>query len=299
MKSEKNDERKAEKRGSMIYEIRRGDGNYPELLEHIDRPPDILYGTGDAGVLKKRYVAVVGARRATTYGKWVSYQIGRRLAECGLTVVSGMAYGCDAEAHRGALEAGGTTAAVLGCGVDICYPASNAALRRRIAERGLILSEYEPGTPPRPYRFPQRNRIISGICEAVVIAEAGLSSGSLITAEYAAEQGRRVFAVPGSISAPGSLGCNKLIQDGAELVAVIDDILSGLGVAEEKERPKAVSVLGKDERKIYETVRENGEVTADFIARTLGKSVTEINAAVGVLEIKGLLVTSAGKIFIM
>ena len=202
--------------GNMIYEIRRGGQYYPALLENIHRPPDILYGTGNAAVLKNRCVAVVGARRATSYGKRAAYQIGRRLAESGLTVISGMAYGCDAEAHRGALEAGGATAAVLGCGVDICYPAANAPLRRRIAEKGLLLSEYEPGTPPRPYRFPQRNRIISGICEAVVIAEAGLSSGSLITAECAAEQGRRVFAVPGSIFAPGSLGCNKLIQDGAE-----------------------------------------------------------------------------------
>ena len=284
--------------GNMIYEIRRGGEYYPALLETIHRPPDILYGTGNAGVLKNRCVAVVGARRATSYGKWAAYQIGRRLAESGLTVISGMAYGCDAEAHRGALEAGGATAAVLGCGVDICYPAANAALRRRIAENGLLLSEYEPGTPPRPYRFPQRNRIISGICEAVVIAEAGLSSGSLITAECAAEQGRRVFAVPGSISAPGSLGCNKLIQDGAELVAVIDDILSGLGVAPEECRPEAVSALGRDERRLYEAVRENGEVTADFIARMLGKNAAEINAAVGILEIKGFLVTSAGKIFI-
>ncbi len=286
------------KTGNAIYEIRHGEKDYPPLLSHICRPPEVLYATGDAAILKKRCVAVVGARRATSYGKWVSYQIGKRLAECGLVTVSGMAWGCDTEAHRGALDAGGATVAVLGCGVDICYPAANVSLRRRIAEQGLLLSEYEPETPPRPYRFPQRNRIISGISEAVVVAEAGISSGSLITAECAAEQGRMIFAVPGNISSPCSLGCNKLIQDGAEAVAVVDDILFSLGVTPEKYGEKAKAVLGRDELKIYETVRDNGEVTADFIAESLKKSAAEINAVVGILEIKGFVITSMGKIFI-
>lgn len=154
--------------------LRIGDRVYPELLRHIPDPPEILYAMGDTRLLRKKCVAVVGARKASSYGKWVSYNIGRRLAEYDIVTVSGMAFGCDSEAHRGALEAGGATIAVMGCGADICYPSSNAALWKKILRRGLILSEYPPGTKPRPYTFPQRNRIISGISEAVAVAEAGL-----------------------------------------------------------------------------------------------------------------------------
>ena len=275
-----------------------GEAGYPGLLKHIARPPDVLYTIGDMEILGERSVAVVGARKASAYGKWAAYHIGRRLAECGVVTVSGLAYGCDAEAHRGALEAGGKTVAVLGCGPDVGYPAGNAGLYRQIVDKGLILSEYPPGTQPRAYRFPQRNRIISGVSEAVVVAEAGLSSGSLITAACAGEQGRSVFAVPGNISAAGSLGCNKLIQDGAVPVVVIDDILREIGVRTESGPQDAAEGLGADERAVYGEVRENGEVTADFIARRLNKSVAEINGIVGILEIKGFLVTSMGKIFV-
>ena len=231
-------------------------------------------------------------------GNGYPIDIGRRLAEYGIITVSGMAFGCDSEAHRGALEGGGGTVAVMGCGADVCYPASNASLYRKIEERGLILSEYPPGTPPRPYTFPRRNRIISGICEAVTVAEAGLSSGSLITAACAAEQGRTLFAVPGNISAAGSIGCNKLIQDGAFPVAFIDDIITGVGVPLSADREEEAVRLGKDEKIIYDILKNSGEVTSDFLAGRLGKRVSEVNAIVSVMEIKGFLTTSYGKIFI-
>lgn len=281
-----------------MKEIYIDDSAYPELLRHIADPPAVLYAVGDTGLLSAKCVAVVGARKASPYGKWVSYNIGRRLAEYGIVTVSGMAFGCDSEAHRGALEAGGGTVAVMGCGADICYPASNAALRRKIAEKGLILSEYPPGTPPRPYTFPRRNRIISGISEAVAVAEAGLASGSLITAACAAEQGRTLFAVPGNISASGSIGCNKLIQDGAVPVAFIEDIITGIGVPLSADREDETVRLGKDEKIIYDILKNSGEVTSDFLSKRLNRSVSEVNALVSVMEIKGFLTTSAGKIFI-
>ncbi len=281
-----------------IREIKIDDETYPSLLRQIERPPEVLYAIGDIGILTQKCVAVVGARKASSYGRWVAWHIGRRLAEYGVATVSGLAYGCDAEAHLGALDAGGKTIAVMGCGVDICYPAANRQLRRRIAEQGLILSEYPPGTKPRSYMFPQRNRIISGLCEAVAVAEAGLSSGSLITASCAAEQGRSVFAVPGNISAVNSIGCNKLIQDGAYPLAFIDDIISGIGIELSPERLGGAESLGEDEKQIYAILKNNGEVTSDFIAKKLKKSVSDVNAVISIMEIKGFLVTSMGKIFI-
>lgn len=281
-----------------IYEIKIQDECYPSLLRQIVNPPEILYAIGDMDILKQKCVAVVGARKASAYGRWAARHIGIRLAEYGVAAVSGLAYGCDAEAHLGALDAGGKTIAVMGCGIDVCYPAANRQLRRRIAEKGLILSEYPAGTKPRPYMFPQRNRIISGLCEAVVVAEAGLSSGSLITASCAAEQGRSIFAVPGNISAVSSIGCNKLIQDGAYPVAFIDDIISGIGLELSPECLGGAEALGEDERKIYTILKNNGEVTSDFIAQKLKKAVSEVNAIVSIMEIKGFLVTSMGKIFI-
>ncbi len=278
--------------------IRKDDPDYPELLRQIDRPPEVLYCIGNTDLLKKKCVAVVGARKASSYGKWAAYNIGKRLAEYGIVTVSGMAYGCDAEAHHGALEAGGGTIAVLGCGADICYPRNSRTLRERIARQGLILSEYPPGTQPRTWMFPQRNRIISGISEAVAVAEAGLSSGSLITAACAAEQGKSLFAVPGNISAMTSIGCNKLIQDGAFPVAFIDDIISGIGVKLQPELLAGIQEMGADEKAVYDIVRNEGEVTAEYIAGRLRRRTADINAVVSVMEIKGFLVTSMGKIFI-
>ncbi len=228
------------------------DREYPELLKYIPDPPEVLYYAGDIALASKPAIAVVGARKATSYGRWAAYGFAKKLAEYEIVVVSGMAYGIDSFAHKGAVENDGKTIAVLGCGVDICYPDSNQPLRERILNEGLILSEYEPGTPPMPFRFPLRNRIISGLCIGVIIAEAGLASGSLITAERAAEQGRYIYALPGNINSIYSFGTNKLIKDGATPLIVFDDIIDELGIAR-KAPAKALKIrLGKDEREIFE-----------------------------------------------
>ena len=275
------------------------DCRYPALLRELgENAPARLYCIGDIDLLSQRCGAVVGARKATQYGKTVSYNIGSKLAENGIVTVSGMAYGCDANAHLGALAQGGKTIAVLGCGVDICYPQKNIGLMNKIKESWLIISEYEPGTPPLTHHFPLRNRIISGISEMVVVAEASLASGSLITAGYAAEQGRKLMAVPGNITNIMSIGCNKLIQDGVMPVITVDDVIKEFGVD-----PPAPEVLenlnlGSDEKKVLEYIIYNGESSADNVAAALEMRVSQVNAVVSILEIKGLLLTDMGKIYI-
>jgi len=186
---------------------------FPPLLRAIHDPPPGLFvrGAGDSGLLARDAVAVVGARACSGYGASVARSLGRELARNGLVVVSGMARGIDAEAHRGALEAGAPTVAVLGCGIDRDYPAAHAELARRIAETGLLVSEYAPGVEPAPWRFPARNRIVAGLCAATIVVEARERSGALITADLALEEGREVFAVPGEISSALSAGTNALL----------------------------------------------------------------------------------------
>ncbi|MDR1068355.1 MAG: DNA-processing protein DprA, partial [Clostridiales Family XIII bacterium] len=205
-----------------VMVIEKGDPRFSARLSQLSDPPERLYCIGDVSLLNHTpAVAIVGARRATSYGKWAAQTIARRLAEQGVCVVSGMAEGADTAAHVGALECGGKTIAVLGCGIDICFPLSNRALKRTIEGSGLVVSEYPPGMPGAKYTFPQRNRIISGLSAAVVVAEAGVTSGSLITAECAADQGREVYAVPGNINRLLSAGANKLIRDGAKPLVLI------------------------------------------------------------------------------
>jgi DNA processing protein len=275
------------------------DSRYPPLLRQLDKKaPERLWCAGDVSLMNERCVAVVGSRKPSQYGKWTAFNAGRKLAHYGIVTVSGMAMGCDSEAHRGAVEEGGKTIAVLGCGIDICYPERSYALRSSIIKNGLIISEFPPGTPPRPANFPQRNRIISGLSEITVVAEAALSSGSLITAGYAAEQGREVMAAPGYITNPMSIGCNKLIQDGVTPLVCLDDIIRALKLNVSAKPSEISSELGKDERIIYETVKMNGEVSADFIASKTGKRIQEINSLVAILEIKGFVLTSMGKIYV-
>ena len=271
---------------------------YPRLLHLIPDPPPLLYYTGDLSLASGLCAAVVGARKATEYGRWVALQLGRRLAEHGVTVVSGMAAGVDTAGHRGALGAGGKTIAVLGCGLDVCYPRSNRRLKAEIEGSGLILSEYPPGSQPLPYAFPARNRIISGLCPLTVVVEAGPRSGSLITAERAAEQGREIYAVPGNITSPGSMGANRLIADGAVPLVVIDDILDGLGLSR-VDTELVKSRLAVDEREVYAQVEKGGEVTVDQIARRLEKPVEIVAGIVTVLEMKGAVYDSLGKIFLV
>lgn len=216
--------KRKEKTGIEIRVLRQEDPDYPPLLRGIPEPPHCLYAIGDLGLLKQRTLAVVGSRKCSEYGKRVAMQIGKAAAQNRVTLVSGMAKGIDSFAHLGALRAGGKTIAVLGCGVDICYPRENEKIYAEIAEKGLLLSQFPPGMEARPYTFPQRNRVIAGLAEAVTVVEAGTNSGALITAEHAAALSREIFAVPGNITSSCSLGCNKLLMDGASPIAVIDDI---------------------------------------------------------------------------
>lgn len=275
------------------------DCRYPALLRQLDKnAPARLYCIGDIDLLSERCTAIVGARKATQYGKNIAYNIGRKLAECRIVTVSGMALGCDSQAHKGALDGGGKTIAVLGCGVDVCYPAQNKSLMERIKENGLIISEYPPGMPPLTHHFPMRNRIISGISEMTVVAEASLSSGSLITAGCAAEQGRKVMAVPGNITNIMSIGCNKIIQDGVSPVVRIEDIAEELGVSGVPETMAKEIHLGIDEKKVFDHIVYSGETTVDNIALNLDMKVSQVNAVVSILEIKGLVLTDMGKIYI-
>jgi DNA processing protein len=208
-----------------------------------------------------------------------------------------MASGIDTFAHRGALEGRGETIAVMGCGLDICYPRANLRLRDSILQNGLILSEYPPETQPARYTFPARNRIISGLSLATVIVEAGLSSGSLITAEWAAKQGREVYAVPGNINRQASLGCNKLIYDGARPMVFIDDVLTDLGMKTEA-RQEEIRGLSEDERIAFNAIKDNGELNVDDLARLIEKSVQQAASLVTILEMKGLVGYYSGKILI-
>jgi DNA processing protein len=273
------------------------DPRYPRLLRLIQNPPQRLYYRGDISLAARTAVAVVGARKATEYGRWAAFNLAKTLVEYGLAVVSGMAYGADSEAHRGALAAGGKTVAVLGCGVDVCYPARNARLMNEILEKGLVLSEFAPGTMPRDFTFPLRNRIISGLSVATVVVEAGLHSGSLITAERAAEQGRNVYAVPGNINRAMSFGCNKLIRDGALPVVVFDDIAKDLKLVRTDAVEKRAETLGAAERAIYAAVCRCGEMTVDALCVETGMPPQDINGIVTVLEMKGIVETAQGRVF--
>lgn len=205
--------------------IRFGDEGYPELLAAIHSPPPILYVRGTIEPEDRVAVAIVGSRQASQYGSAMAEQISGELAERGVTIVSGMARGIDAAAHRSALRAAGRTIAVLGCGLGVTYPPEHAELADQIAEQGALISEFPIFTPPKPGHFPQRNRIISGLARGIVVIEAGLKSGAMITANYALEQGREVFAVPGQVTSRSSRGCHQLIKAGAKLTEGWEDIL--------------------------------------------------------------------------
>jgi len=204
------------------------DPDYPALLLETADPPPLLFTIGDRSLLARPALAIVGSRNATPQGCSDAEAFAAALAAAGLAIVSGLALGIDAAAHRGALCASGATIAVIGTGPDRVYPARNRALAHEIAQHGLVLSEFGPGTPPLPGNFPRRNRVISGLARGVLVVEATVSSGSLITARMAGEQGRELFAIPGSIHSPFSRGCHKLIRDGAKLVETAEHILEEL-----------------------------------------------------------------------
>lgn len=202
--------------------------DYPERLKQISSPPLVLYAIGDIQLLHQPQIALVGSRSASHYGQDNAFQFAKALAQFGLVVTSGFAAGIDGHAHKGALEAEGKTIAVLGTGPDVIYPKRNLQLYQKIIESGLVISEFAPGTQARAQHFPRRNRIISGLSLGVLVAEAALKSGSLITTKFALEQNREIFAIPGSIHDPRSKGCHQLIQQGAKLVQTVEDIVEEL-----------------------------------------------------------------------
>ena len=266
----------------------------PELLRQIHDPPPTLFlrGGADVEVLWRPAVAIVGARACSTYGAQVARMLGRELAASGLVVVSGLARGVDGEAHRGALDAGGVTVAVLGCGIDRDYPAAHTELARRICERGLVVSEYEPGVEPAPWRFPARNRIIAGLTAATVIVEARERSGALITADFALEDGREVFAVPGEITSMLSTGTNRLLRQGATPLTSTEDVLElfGLSPAQGPQAP----TLSVAAAKVLERLAE-GAVSADELARATELEPGPLAVGLAELELAGLVAEAEGR----
>ena len=279
-----------ERRGFRF--LARSDERFPPLLEAIHDPPPGLFvrGTEEPSLLSRPGVAVVGARACSSYGAAVARMLGRDLAAAGLVVVSGLARGVDGEAHRGALEAGGLTVAVLGCGVDRDYPASHRDLAARIAEQGLIVSEYPPGVEPAPWRFPARNRVIAGLARATIVVEARESSGALITADLALEEGREVFAVPGEITSSLSAGSNALLRLGATPLTSTADVLESLGVAPVE---PAQTDLGEEADCMLARIRD-GPVTADELVRASGLAAGDVSVLLSELELAGAISEAGG-----
>ena len=266
---------------------------FPGGLRAIFDPPPGLFVRGDVddSALERPAAAVVGARSCSSYGASIARMLGRELAAAGIVVVSGLARGVDGEAHRGAVEAGGLTVAVLGCGVDRVYPAAHADLARRIRASGLIVSEYAPGVEPAPWRFPARNRIIAGLAAATIVVEARERSGALITADLALEEGREVFAVPGEITSALSAGTNALLRNGATALTAAADVLEAFGVAATAgEGP----VLGAEAEHVLTRLRDRAR-SVDELARALELPAGEVAAIVAELELAGVIEEGEGR----
>jgi len=278
--------------GQGIRWLSRTDPGFPPPLREIHDPPAGLFVRGhvEISVLSDAAVAIVGARACSGYGAHVARLLGRELGAAGLVIVSGLARGVDGEAHRGALEAGGLTVAVLGCGVDRDYPAGHRELSHRICERGLVVSEYAPGVEPAPWRFPARNRIIAGLAAATVIVEARERSGALITADFALEEGREVFAVPGEITSSLASGTNRLLRVGAAPLTAPDDVLEVLDVSRP---PPPAAELSASDRAVLDRLRE-GPASADELARATALDAATVGAALVGLELAGLVAEAEG-----
>ncbi len=275
------------------------DEAYPRRLKEIDQPPPVLYLRDNLQPEDEWAVAIVGTRGITAYGRQVTAEIASVLARRGVTVISGLARGVDAEAHKAALNAGGRTLAVLGSGVDQIYPPEHRQLADQIIASGALMSDYAPGTPPDGVNFPPRNRIISGLSMAVIVIEAGERSGALITAEFAADQGREVFAVPGNINAPKSVGCNRLIHQGARPLLTPEDVLESLDLASFQQQRVARAVLPKDEveaRLLSVLTREPMHV--DDIRARVDMPIEKVSATLALMELKGMVRQLGGMNFV-
>jgi DNA processing protein len=270
----------------------RSDPDFPALLGAIHDPPPGLFVRGATGpeALRRPTVAVVGARACSPYGAQVARMLGRELAAAGLVVVSGLARGVDGEAHRGALDAGGTTVAVLGCGIDRDYPAAHAELAARIRASGLAVSEYAPRVEPAPWRFPARNRIIAGLSAVTIVVEARERSGALITADLALEEGREVFAVPGEITSALSSGTNDLLRLGAAPLLSAADVLEVFGLAAAE--PKPVELTSTAD--VVLARLRDGPTSADELVRTTGLEAGALASALTELELAGCAVAAGG-----
>ncbi len=273
-----------------IWVVTEESPDYPERLRIIEDRPKILFGLGERSRMEQistHSIAIIGARICSLYGKYVAEKFGKELAYHGVTVVSGMARGVDCSAHRGSLDGNGITVAVLGCGVDVCYPSENRLLYEEICRKGIILSEYAPGTKPMPWQFPKRNRIISGLSDGVVIVEAKEASGSQITACWALEQGIDVYAVPGRINDPLSVGCNRLIREGAAPVLDVSDILFSLGI-NRKNLQKEKIFLEKENKVVYSVLGLSPQ-TMDEIMKKTNMEYEQLQEILLNLQLSGLV----------
>ena len=276
--------------------------DFPELLRQIPGPPTLLYVLGNIDALHLPALAIVGSRNPTTGGVQNAYAFSRHLAQSGFCIVSGLAQGIDTAAHKGALDAAAKTVAFLGHGIDRVYPAENRELAHRIAEEGALCSEYPLGSPPRGAHFPQRNRLISGLSLGTLVVEAATRSGSLISARLAAEQGREIFAIPGSIHNPLSRGCHQLIRQGAKLVDCADDIVSELAplvghLMQNAEIPSLESPAATQRDSDYQALLSTlsyDPASADQLAEHSGLTIEQVSSMLLILELEGKIQVQAG-----
>ncbi|AFS78619.1 DNA protecting protein, SMF familiy [Gottschalkia acidurici 9a] len=277
------------------------DEKFPEKLKYIYDCPKVLYTKGDLLKEEEKTIAIVGARKATLYGKWVTEKLSSELLDLGITLVSGMASGVDTEAHISAIRKDKRNIAILGCGVDVVYPKANRNIYEKIIENGCVISEFPLGTEPLRYNFPQRNRIISGLSLGVVVIEASEKSGSLITAHHAIEQGKEVFAVPGNINSIYSKGTNKLIKDGAKMVLDVEDIieeireLKNIKILSSKDKFK-YNFLSNDERKIISYIEED-PMHIELICHKVNMDVSSVSSILTILEMKGIVKRLPNQLF--
>lgn len=276
------------------------DPGYPSLLRHIHGPPALLYVRGELTPADEWAVAVVGTRRASVYGREVTRRLAGDLAANGIAVVSGLARGIDTQAHKAALEAGGRSIAVLGHGLDRIYPAENANLAREIIERGALVTEYALGIPPEGGNFPARNRIISGLSLGALVVEAGEGSGALITADFAVEQGREVFAVPGNIFHRGAAGTNRLIQQGAKAVTRVEDILEELNLTMVAQHREVQAIVPENETEAVLLQHLSEEpVHVDELKRESGLPITTVSSTLALMELKGMVRQVGGMNYVL
>ncbi|MCL2592136.1 MAG: DNA-processing protein DprA [Defluviitaleaceae bacterium] len=275
--------------------------NYPSLLKNTDNPPEILYYIGEIPPDNLIKISIIGSRESTQYGRTMANKLGRELASKNVVVVSGMARGIDAATHQGAIDGGEKTIAVLGTGVDVCYPLENFNLYEKISQgSGCIISEYPPETTAKPRFFPVRNRIVAGLSDATIVVESGKKSGTSITVGYALDFGREVFAVPGQATSPYSVGTNQLIKEGAALVTSAQDVLDFLGIIESEQGDSLENIkksLAPNEKLIYEFLNHN-PISIDEIKIRSNMDIKDIQFALTTLEIKRIIKRLPGQQFI-